>query len=127
MNKYIKSSIIGISVYLLIFVVYFGIFVNKPNEFLLTILAGPFIWVPLLIYPGIILLTTIFVLNKINSNISLCFISSSIIIFGFGLLLSGEYFKDYQNQKHLNYFFVAAISCFIGFIYAKWRTPNKPN
>ena len=125
MNKYMKSSLSGMFVYLLILVVYFGIFVNKPNEFLLTILSGPFLWVPLLIYPGIILLTINFVLSKRKQNISPSFISSSIIVFGFGLILIDENLKNYQDQKHSYFFLVAVVSCFIGFMYAKWRTPNE--
>jgi len=125
MNKYMKSSIIGMFVYLLILVVYFGVFVNKPNEFLLTILFGPLFWVPLLIYPGTILLIINFALRKKKQNISTSFISSSIIVFGFGLILTNDYFKNYQGQKHFLLFLVAAISCFIGFLYAKWRTPNE--
>ena len=125
MNKYIKSSLNGMLLYLLILVVYFGIIVNKPNEFLLTILFGPFLWVPLLAYPGTILLTIIFVLNKRKQNISTSFISSSIIIFAFGLILTDDYFKNYRGQKHLHLFLVAAVCCFIGFMYAKWRTPNN--
>jgi CDP-diglyceride synthetase len=122
-----KSSIFGMFVYLLILVVYFGVFVNKPNEFLVTILAGPFLWVPLLIYPGTILLIINFAFRNKKQNISPSFISSSIIVFGFGLILTNDYLKNYQGQNHFLLFLVAAISCFIGFLYAKWRTPNKPN
>lgn len=127
MNKYMKSSLSGMFVYLLILVVYFGVFVNKPNEFLLTILFGPLLWVPLLIYPGTILLIINFALSKRKQNISTSFISSSIIVFGLGLILTNDYFKHFQGQNHFLLFLVAAISCFIGFLYAKWRTPNKPN
>ncbi len=122
-----KSGLSGMFIYLLILVVYFCIVVNKPNEFLLTILFGPFLWVPLLTYPGIILLTIIFVLSKRKQNISHSFISSSIIVFGIGLILTDDNLKKHQDQNQLYYFLVAAVSCFIGFMYAKWRTPNKPN
>ena len=125
MKKYMKSTLTGVIVYLLTLVVYFGIFVNEPNEFILILLVGPFFWIPLLAYPGIILLTIIFVLNKRNYYISTSFISSSIIVFGLGLILIDENLKNHQGQKHLHCFLVAAVSCFIGFMYAKWRTPNK--
>lgn len=127
MNKYTKSILSGIFVYLLILVIYFGVFVNKPNEFLLTILFGPFFWFPLLIYPGTILLIINFALSKRKQNISPSFISSSIIVFGLGLILTNDFFKKYQGQDHFPLFLVAVISCFVGFLYAKWRTPNKPN
>ena len=129
MNKYMKNSLIGLFVYLLILVVYFGIFVNKPNEFLLTIFFGPFLWIPLLTYPVIILIAIIVFQSKRKQNISPCLISSSIIVFGFGLILTEDIFKNIQEEKHVHiyYLIVASLSCFIGFMYAKWRTPKKPN
>ena len=136
MNIYVKSSLRGILGYLLIQIVS-CIFVSKPgtsiiakwsDSFLLCIFACPFMWIPLLIYPGIFIIAIFAVLNRGKKEISPSLISSSIIIYSIGLLIAEyglEFFK--RGVEPWKLILIAAISCSIGFLYAKSRTPNKAN
>ena len=72
MNKYVKSSLIGLLGYLLIQIVS-CIVMNKPgtsiiakssDAFLICIFVGPFMWIPLLIYPGFLIIAIFAVLNR---------------------------------------------------------------
>ena len=127
MNVYAKSSLIGIMGYLSILIFYYCIVVNKPNEFLACIFFGPFLWIPLLIYPGVLIVAVFIILTIKKQKISSSLISSTVIIYGVGLLLTEDIYKKLQGPGYWLFCLVAAISCFIGFIYAKWRTPNKTN
>ena len=136
MNIYVKSSLRGILGYLLIQIVS-CIFVSKPgtsiiakssDSFLLCIFAGPFMWIPLLIYPSIFIIALFAVLNRGKKKISPSLISSSIIFYGIGLLIAQygfEFFK--RGTEPWKLILIAAISCSISFFYAKARTPNKAN
>jgi hypothetical protein len=134
MNSYTKSSLIGVSVYLIIHIVA-CIMINKPgtsivasasDSFLLCIFLGPFMWIPLLIYPGIFIIAIFVVLRGIKYNISPSLISSSIIFYSIGLLLAQHGFEIFKRgTESWKLMLIAAISCFLGFLYAKFRTPNK--
>ena len=133
MNIYVKSSLKGILVYLLIQVMA-CIVVNKPgtsiiakssDSFLLCIFVGPLMWIPLLIYPGIFIIVLFAVLNWGKKKISPSLISSSIIFYGIGLLLAQYGFEIFKRGTEPGkLIIIAAISCSIGFLYAKLRTPN---
>lgn len=133
MNQYVKSSLKGILGYLLIQIVSCivvsksgtSIIAKSSDSLLLCIFAGPLIWIPLLIYPGIFIIALFAVLNRRKKKISPSLISSSIIFYGIGLLLAQygfELFKRGTEPGKL--IIIAAISCSIGFLYAKLRTPN---
>lgn len=134
MNIYVKSSLRGILGYLFIQIIS-CIFVNKPgtsiiakwsDSFFLCIFACPLMWIPLLIYPGIFIIAIFAVLNRGKKEISPSLISSSIIIYSIGLLIAEygfEFFK--RGIEPWKLFLIAAISCSIGFLYAKSRTPDR--
>ena len=136
MNTYAKSGLIGLLGFLFIQIVS-CILVNKPgtsiiakssDSFLLCTLAGPFVWIPLLIYPGVLIIAIFAVLSRRKKKISSVLISSSIIFYSIGLLIAQygfELFKRDTEPRKL--ILIAAISCSIGFLYTKSRTPNKAN
>lgn len=136
MNKYAKSCIIGVLGYLFIQIVP-CIVVNKPgtsiiakssDSFLLCTLAGPFMWIPLLIYPGIFIIALFAVLSRKKIIISSSLISSSIIFYSIGLFLAQYVFELFKRDTEpWKLLLIAAISCSIGFLYAKSKTPNKAN
>jgi hypothetical protein len=134
MNKYAKSSIIGVLGYLFIQIVS-CIVVNKPgtsiiakssDAFLLCIFAGPFMWIPLLIYPSIFIIAIFSVLSRKKIKISSSLISSSIIFYGIGLLLAQYVFELFKRSTEpWKLILIAAVSCSLGFLYSKLRTPNQ--
>jgi len=104
-NIYIKSSLRGILGYLLIQIVS-CIVVSKPgtsiiakssDAFLFCIFAGPFMWVPLLIYPSIFIIAIFAVLSMMKKKISSSLISSSIILYSIGLLLAQYGFEMFKR------------------------------
>jgi len=134
MNIYVKSSLRGILGYLLIQIVS-CIVVSKPgtsiiakssDSFLLCIFAGPFMWIPFLIYPSIFIIAIFAVLSRRKKKISSSLISSSIILYSIGLLLAQYGFELFKRgTEPWKLIPIAAISCSIGFLYAKLRTPNE--
>lgn len=136
MNTHAKNSLIGVLVFLFVQIVS-CILVNKPgtsiiakssDSFLVCTLAGPFMWIPLLIYPGIIIIAIFAVLRWEKKKISSALISSSIIIYSIGLLIAQYGFELFKRDTEpWKLILIAAISCSIGFLYAKSRTPNRSN
>jgi len=136
MNTYAKSGLIGVLGFLFIQIVS-CILVNKPgtsiiakssDSFLLCTLAGPFVWIPLLIYPGILIIAIFAVLSRRKKKISSALISSSIIFYSIGLLIAQYGFELFKRDTEpWKLILIAAISCSIGFLYTKSRTPNKAN
>jgi len=136
MNNYTKSSLAGVLVYLFIQTVA-CIFVNEPSSsivakqsdaFLLCIILGWVMWIPPLIYPGFIISVILIISRLTKHRISSSLISSSINLFGIGLLLAQYKFKLFKKgiePRHL--IVIAVISCFLGFIYARLRAPDKAN
>lgn len=134
MNTYAKSSLIGVLGFLFIQIVW-CILVNKPgtsiiakssDSFLLCILLGPLMWIPLLIYPGIFIIAIFAVLSKRKKRISSALISSSIIIYSISLLIAQYGFELFKRgTEPWKLVLIAIISCSIGFLYTKLRAPNQ--
>lgn len=128
MNIYVRSSLSGAVGYLFIQFLY-CIFNNKPgtsiiaktsDAFIGCILLGPIIWIPLLIYPGVLLGAIFISIRLKGSTVSSSLISSSIILYGIGLIFAQhvlELFKRDTDPWKL--FLIAAISCIAGFLFVK--------
>jgi hypothetical protein len=136
MNIFVKSSLKGILGYLLIQVVTCiamskagtSIVAKASDSFILCASVGPFLWIPLLIYPGILLLAISAVKSWKKSAVSPYLISSTFIIYGIDLVLAQyvfELFKKGLDPWTLS--LVGIISCFVGFIYTKLRAPIEVN
>lgn len=128
MNIYVKSSLSGILGYLFIQILH-CIFSNKPgtsivaktsDTFISCILLGPIIWIPLLIYPGVLLGAIFISIRSKGSTVPSLLISASIIFYGIGLVYAQHVLALFKrNTDPWKLFLIAAISCLAGFLFVK--------
>ena len=138
MNTYIKHSLIGVVGFLCIQIVP-CILVNKPGTSIiakstdavfLCALLGPLMWLPLLLYPGLIVAAIYFMASRANKKISSRMISFSLIIYSIGVAISAygfELFQDDIEPTSWKLILIAAPCCLAGYFFGKLRTRNNLN
>jgi hypothetical protein len=136
MEKHSKGVLKAVLWYLAIQIV-FCIVSNKPgtsiiskpfDAVLLCVLAGPFMWIPYLIYPILIIILIYILQKRIKIKITPSFIPSSIIFYGVTLALANYAFDFFETgTEPRKFMFIAGISCTIGYFYSIYKTPVHAN
>ena len=124
MNPYTKKGLTGTLGYLLIQTVA-CIFGHKPgtsiiatasDSVILCTMAGPLMWIPLLIFPIVALVIVFGLLKAFKHTASASLISSTIILYGIGLVF-GQYafgLFDKSGPQFWKLIQIAGISAVIG-------------
>ena len=132
-KNFINSTLHGAFWYLLIQIV--GALVlgkdatfSKPQQIILTIIVGPFFYIPYLVYPLIITATSITTLLLKRKKIPPSFILSSYIIYALVSLYAGYVLKSNVDvSNYLIFIKISAFSCLAGYIYSKYNPLNRKN
>lgn len=136
MEKQFKGGLKAVLWYLAIQIV-FCIVNSKPgtsiiakpfDAVLICTLAGPFMWIPYLIYLCILIIL-IFIIQKLRKiKIPASFVPSSIIFYGIILALANYAFEFFKNgTEHSKFIAIAGISCTIAYFYSIYKKSNHAN
>jgi len=99
---------------------------SKPQQLILTIIVGPFFYIPYLIYPLVITVIAISLLLLKRKIIPPSFILSSYIIYALSSLYAGYFLKlSVDISNYLIFSKIATFSCLAGYIYSKYNPFNR--
>ena len=99
---------------------------SEPQQIVITIIVGPFFYIPYLVYPLIITVIAISLLILKRKIIPPSFISSAYIIYALSSIYAGYFLKIGVDVS--NYFIfikIAAFSCLAGYIYSTYNPLNR--